>query len=641
VRCIGAIRFPPSSPFAAQIYRLVTPDCLHRSQSSREGEDKSVWTGSAAGLGKNVGGSRLSRRESDSAAFIDRPRIPETDGAGQARLLRAVGRGAREGSSMDGIERGQLIKPDSPRLLPQHVKRALDYMRGNMAERITLAGLASACGASERTLLKQFQRFVGLPPLAYLRRLRLNVARNELTSAENNDVISDVAIRCGLSHLGRFATEYRRLFGETPSATRRRVRGRVADETLAKQRASCSGDSTPSPSAAVGRGQPSLLILPLRTETLRESLEARDLTERLAATLSRMRIASVASANPSRTYSVNAPQPRNARTQYCLLGRLTQCDERTRVIVRLVDVAADRHLWGDSFDGSASDPFELQDRVVDGVLCGVVSHLSDAEIERAYSKDPRDLGARDLALQALPLILGTSASNARRAMAILDHAMALDAADATSTALLACCHAPLAIYHGTPSPAAARDTALELSRRAGMLDNSDPLVTTARSTATALAFQPDEAEALITRALAMDPTSAWAWERRGFLRLNSPADADLAMTDFRRALQLRGPGLSRANCFVGIATVHCFAGRRAETDLWTRKALADNPGATWIYRWQSCYSAKWRDKSALMAAVEHLRRAQPEFSVSLMMACLPPADPDWLDALTQAGMSLT
>ena len=81
---------------------------------------------------------------------------------------------------MDGIEPAQLIEPDSPRLLPQHVKRALAYMRANMAERITLAGLASACGASERTLLKQFQRFVGLPPLGYLRRLRLNVARSEL-----------------------------------------------------------------------------------------------------------------------------------------------------------------------------------------------------------------------------------------------------------------------------------------------------------------------------------------------------------------------------------------------------------------------------------------------------------------------------
>ena len=45
-------------------------------------------------------------------------------------------------------------------LLPRHVKRALVYMRGNVAEKITLPGLAAACGAPERTLLKQFKGFV-------------------------------------------------------------------------------------------------------------------------------------------------------------------------------------------------------------------------------------------------------------------------------------------------------------------------------------------------------------------------------------------------------------------------------------------------------------------------------------------------
>ena len=189
--------------------------------------------------------------------------------------------------------------------------------------------------------------------------------------------------------------------------------------------------------AVAGREKPSLLILPLRTETLQESLEARDLSERLAATLSRMRIASVALAHPSRSLAMNAPQPRDAGTQYCLLGRLTLRGERLRVIVRLVDVAADRHLWGDSFDGSANDPFELQDRVVDGVLCGVVAHITDAEIERVRERDPRDLNARDLAVQALPLILDANLSSTQNAIAILNRAIDIDPADATAVAFLA------------------------------------------------------------------------------------------------------------------------------------------------------------------------------------------------------------
>ena len=58
---------------------------------------------------------------------------------------------------------------DSIQCVPEHVKRALAYMRSNMAEKIPLPALASAC-AAERTLLKQLQKSVGVSPLAYLRR---------------------------------------------------------------------------------------------------------------------------------------------------------------------------------------------------------------------------------------------------------------------------------------------------------------------------------------------------------------------------------------------------------------------------------------------------------------------------------------
>jgi TolB-like protein len=258
---------------------------------------------------------------------------------------------------------------------------------------------------------------------------------------------------CGFIHLGRFASEYRRAFGETPSATRQRARDRVTDAVAAEHRASRAAEnatylSTP----IVWREKPSLLVLSLRTETLQECREARDLTERLGATLSRMRIATVTLAHPSHTPSMKAPRPRNAGTQYALLGRLTRDGERTRVIVRLIDVVADCHVWGDSFDGSASDPFALQDRVVDGVLCGVVSSITDAETERVRSKDPRDRAAHDLAMQVWPLILSASVPSALKAIPILERAIELDPSDALSVALLACCHTQLFNYQGTPSP---------------------------------------------------------------------------------------------------------------------------------------------------------------------------------------------
>ena len=535
---------------------------------------------------------------------------------------------------MDGSERIQPVEPGNRRPLPQHVKHAVAYLRDNMTERITLAGLTTACGVSERTLLKQFQTFLGIAPLTFLRRLRLNAARNELTRPGNDDVIADIAARCGFTHLGRFATEYRRRFNETPSATRQRAR------LMAAGAISCSGVGAAP--LAMRSERPSLVILPLRTETLQESMEARDLGERLAATLSRMRIASVTLAHPSRSLSVGASQPRNAGTQYCLLGRLTEHGERLRVIVRLVDVAADRHVWGDSFDGSVNDPFALQDRVVDGVLCGVASHLTDEQIARAENKDPALLGVRDLALQALRLLLNTNLPSTHKAIDVLTRAAEMDPADPLPMALLAYCHAQRIGYLDAGSPDVAYAAARSYYQRAGALDNNDPLVTVAlASTASllSLSFDRDEADALATRALAMDPTSAWAWERRGFTRVAAGGEPQQAIDDFLRALRLRGPDMPQSNCFLGIADAHRAAGRREEASLWVRKAVAANPQAIWLHRNRFLYAWELGDRTEQTQAVDCLCRGLPELTAS-RVACGWPC-PDWLDALVAAGMPLT
>ncbi len=522
--------------------------------------------------------------------------------------------------------------PDSRRLLPQHVKLAVDHMRGNLGERITLSTLASVCSVPERTLLRQFERFAGHSPLAYLRRLRLSTARSELLREESCDKISDIAVRCGFSHLGRFASEYQRLFEESPSATRQRVKRQAIRRAV--------GNGATSSVYTPRREKPSLVILPLSTESLLERLQARDISERIAATLSRTIVASVALADQSRTLSTQAPRPRNAGAEFCLLGRLTQRGDRVRVIIRLVDVLADRHVWGDSFDGSADDPFDLEARVVDGVQCGVVSKILDAEIARVSNKAPNDLAVCDMAMQALPHILAADVPSAGKAITILKRAIELDPACALAVALLAWGRAQLGNYYGTASPSAAREQATQLAHRAGVLDDRDPLVTLARSATASLSLQWHAADALATRALAMDPTCSWAWDRHGFARLSSGGDPERAIGDFGHALKLRGPLWPRGNSFVGIASAHAAAGRPEQAALWQRKALAENPASNWMYITDSCYALKTGNRPRFVEAVECMRRAQPEFSVALIVATYPPADPGWLDAIACAGMPL-
>jgi hypothetical protein len=83
--------------------------------------------------------------------------------------------------------------------------------------------------------------------------------------------------------------------------------------------------------------------------------------------------------------------------RYCLTGRVVRAIGRMRVIVRLVDVEEDRHLWGDSFDGDARDALTLQDLVVSGVFRDVYPRILGEQIKRARHVDPAALTGFDLA----------------------------------------------------------------------------------------------------------------------------------------------------------------------------------------------------------------------------------------------------
>jgi adenylate cyclase len=204
--------------------------------------------------------------------------------------------------------------------------------------------------------------------------------------------------------------------------------------------------------------------------------------------------------------------------------------------------------------------------------------------------------------------------------------------------LLACCHAQLALNLGTSSPPAARAEAERLARHAALLDSGDPLVTTARAMAISMSGQCREGHPLIARALAMDPTSTWAWERSGFARISRGDHADRIIADYTRALQLRSPDWPSILCLMGLAWAHRSAGRFLEAELWAQKALAENPNLATTYRWESRYAFDLGDRTRMVQATERMRRLHPEVSVSLLAASDPWADTRWLDALGGAGL---
>jgi AraC-like DNA-binding protein len=108
----------------------------------------------------------------------------------------------------------------------QEVKRAVDFMQSRLRSPITLADVVTASGIPGRTLIKHFKDEWGTSPMRYLRDARLRRVHEALARARPTDSVTDIALMWGFNHLGRFAVEYRSRFGETPSDTLRRSRGR-------------------------------------------------------------------------------------------------------------------------------------------------------------------------------------------------------------------------------------------------------------------------------------------------------------------------------------------------------------------------------------------------------------------------------
>jgi AraC-like DNA-binding protein len=107
---------------------------------------------------------------------------------------------------------------------PRVVRRVLELIDSTPQKAFTVADLAVHAGVSERSLHAAFRRQLGTSPMSYVRRRRLEQARDELLHLDRvtGATVTDVALRHGFSHTGRFAAASRQRFGESPSTTLRR-----------------------------------------------------------------------------------------------------------------------------------------------------------------------------------------------------------------------------------------------------------------------------------------------------------------------------------------------------------------------------------------------------------------------------------
>jgi AraC-like DNA-binding protein/TolB-like protein/tetratricopeptide (TPR) repeat protein len=449
-----------------------------------------------------------------------------------------------------------------PQPLPRDLTKALDRIAAEPERAWSVDELAVACGVARRTLYKHFRQFLGTTPLAFVRTLRLDRARQELLRGTAASV-TEVATGCGFAHLGRFAALYRERHGETPSATQRR-----RHSTLPQPTRSVLARAAPSLPMLPALERPAVAVLPFALIGP-DARCAAGLPDEIGAAIWRL-------------HWINVAAPSHAR--YHLRGTVRDdLKGRLRVSIVLADGATGRLIWAEHWDGERDDLFGLEERVATGVAHSIQPALRHAEIDRATRRDRAELDAWELTMRALPLVVSVEAAGEAMALELLERAMELAPHDALPTAVAAWCHGLRAGHHFARRRDDEKAAAERLAARAAARNSGDVLAETMLAAGYTLAHDLATAQVHVERALALDGGSAWAWGRSGWIKAYR-GEPDAAIEQFHIARAVAPADSLSFLCSVGIASAHFDAGRYDDSIAWYRRALAENPAATWTNR---------------------------------------------------------
>jgi AraC-like DNA-binding protein len=168
-------------------------------------------------------GLRAALERAFAASSASRPELQTTYSADSAlleeALLLAVGRASPPGGS-----------PDNRPTDAQNLAIVVERLNDDVKQAPTLDELAALAGTSRYTLVRQFGRRHGLPPMAWLLQLRLQRARERIAGGWG---LADTAMSCGFSDQSHLTRLFTRQFGYTPGCWRRASAGQSASRARA------------------------------------------------------------------------------------------------------------------------------------------------------------------------------------------------------------------------------------------------------------------------------------------------------------------------------------------------------------------------------------------------------------------------
>jgi TolB-like protein/Tfp pilus assembly protein PilF len=304
--------------------------------------------------------------------------------------------------------------------------------------------------------------------------------------------------------------------------------------------------------------------------------------------------------------------------RYVVQGALRRAGDNVRITVRLVEAESRALVWTERYEGGSTDAFSLQDRIAEQVAGAMHPALLQAEIAAARRKPPESLKAYELVLQAQAKMWNRTESENHSGIALLNQAIAIDPNYGRAYAILAWCHSQNIVYLWSLDADRERQLVRQAIGAAAPLIGDDPLAMTALGAALYQGLNENSrARTYVEAALTLDPNSAWAWARLGWI-IEQFEEFEAAKECFERALRLSPLDPLAFNFRFGIASCLGHTERFEEASQMLQALLNRYPESAWGHRMLAAFAALAGDMETARASIKALLDAQPQASIAVM-----------------------
>jgi len=178
--------------------------------------------------------------------------------------------------------------------------------------------------------------------------------------------------------------------------------------------------------------KPSIVVLPFDNMSGDEEQEyfVDGITEDLTTDLSKLGGLFVIARNSAFTYKGRAVSARQVAeelgVQYIVEGSVRRVGDRIRINAQFIDALSGHHVWAERYDGSLTDVFALQDRVVKQIISALAVNLPSAELAMTLIGGTDNSEAYMAALRGWDHYRRQTSEDSIKAVAFFEKAVELD-----------------------------------------------------------------------------------------------------------------------------------------------------------------------------------------------------------------------